>query len=61
MFSAFRMGPAPSERGLCDIDRVLFRVTLNQVSKNFKVFERRIILLDRARKNMPTRIEKCYL
>ena len=26
-FSAFRMGPTPSGRGLCDIDRALFRVT----------------------------------
>ena len=27
MFSAFPMGPAASERGLCDIDKVLLRVT----------------------------------
>ena len=38
MFSVFRMGPAASERGLCDID-----------------------LLDRARKNMPTRKGKIVL
>ena len=30
MFSAFRMGPAASERGQCDIDRVLFRVSKSQ-------------------------------
>ena len=27
MFSAFRLGPAVSGRGLCDINKVLFRVT----------------------------------
>ena len=33
MFSVFRMGPATSGRGLCDIDRVLFRVTKSRVEK----------------------------
>ena len=33
MFSAFRKGPAASERGLCDIERVLFRVTKSRVRK----------------------------
>ena len=32
MFSAIRMGPAASS-GQCDIDRVLFRVTLSRVRK----------------------------
>ena len=36
MRTAFRMGPAASGRGLCDIDRVLFRVTKSRV-KNWKV------------------------
>ena len=31
MFSAFRVGPAASGRGLCDIDRVLFRVSKSRV------------------------------
>ena len=30
MFLAFRMGPGTSGRGLCDVDRVLFRVTKSQ-------------------------------
>ena len=38
MFSAFRIGPAASGRGLCDIDRVLFRVT--HVSENWEVLPR---------------------
>ena len=33
MFSPFRMGPAASGRGLCDIDRVLFKVTQSRVGK----------------------------
>ena len=33
MTLAFRMGPAASGRGLCDIDRVLFRVTKSRVKK----------------------------
>ena len=33
MISTFRMGPTESERGLCDIDRVLFRVTKSRVKK----------------------------
>ena len=33
MFPAFRMGPAASGRGLCDIDRILFRVTKLRVRK----------------------------
>ena len=31
MFSAPRIGPAASGRGLCDIDRVLFKVTKSRV------------------------------
>ena len=30
---AFRMDPAASGRGLCDIDRVLFKVTQSHVKK----------------------------
>ena len=33
MTSVFRMGPATSERGLCHIDRVLFRVAKSRVKK----------------------------
>ena len=33
MISEFRMGPAASGRGLCDIDRVQFRGTLSRVKK----------------------------
>ena len=33
MFPAFRMGPEASGRGLCDIDRILFRVTKSRVRK----------------------------
>ena len=33
MFPAFRMGPAASGRGLCDIDRALFGVTKSHVKK----------------------------
>ena len=33
MFSAFRMGPAASRRGLFDIDTVLFEVTKSRVKK----------------------------
>jgi len=33
MISAFRMGSAASGRGLCDIDRVLFKVTKSRVKK----------------------------
>ena len=33
MFSAFLLGPAASRRGLCDIDRVLFRVSKSRVRK----------------------------
>ena len=33
MISAFCMGPAASGRGLCDIDRVLFRVAKSRVKK----------------------------
>jgi len=33
MFSAFRIGPAASGHGLCDIDRVLFRVTESRAKK----------------------------
>ena len=33
MFSAFRLGPMLSGRGLCDIDRILFRVTKSRVKK----------------------------
>ena len=40
MFSAFRMDPAASERGLCDIDRVLFRVTKSR-AKKWEVLARR--------------------
>ena len=40
MFSAFRIGPAASGHGLCDIDRVLFRVTKSRV-KNWQVLVRR--------------------
>ena len=31
--STFRMGPAASGRGLCDIDRVLFRVAKSRFRK----------------------------
>ena len=31
--SVFRMGPAASGRGLCDIERVIFRVTKSRVEK----------------------------
>ena len=31
MFPTFRMGPADSGRRLCEIDRVLFRVTKSYV------------------------------
>ena len=33
MISAFRVGLAASERGLCDIDRVYFRATQSRVKK----------------------------
>ena len=33
MFSAFLMGPAASGSGLCDIDRVMFRVITSHVEK----------------------------
>ena len=33
MFSAFRMGPAANGNGLCDIDRILFRVTKPRIRK----------------------------
>ena len=33
MVSAFRMGPAASRSGLCDMDSVLFRVTQSRVKK----------------------------
>ena len=33
MFSAFRMGPATSGNGLCDIDRILFRVGKSDAKK----------------------------
>ena len=33
MILAYRMGPAASGRRLCDIDRVLFRVTNSRVRK----------------------------
>ena len=35
MFLPFRMGPAASGRRLCDIDKVLFRITQSRV-KNGK-------------------------
>ena len=40
MFSAFRMGPAASGCGLCDIDWVFFRISQSRV-KNWKVLARR--------------------
>ena len=40
MILAFRMGPAASGRGLCDIDGVLFRVAQSRVKK-WEVLARR--------------------
>ena len=44
MFSAFRMGSAASERGLCDINRVVLRVNTSchmiHVSENREVLAR---------------------
>ena len=39
MFSAFLMGPAASGSGLCDIDRVMFRVITSRVEKNGKSWD----------------------
>ena len=33
MYSAYRIGPAASGRGLCDIDTVLLRVTKSRIKK----------------------------
>ena len=40
MFSVFRMDPAASGRGLCDLDSLLFRVTISRVKK-WEVLARR--------------------
>ena len=37
MFSAFRMGPAASARGLCDIDRVYLGGPQKKYHKNWEV------------------------
>ena len=43
--SAFRMGPAASERSQCDIDRVLFGVTKSRVRKLGSSYMTKILII----------------
>ena len=51
MLSAFRMVPVASGRGLCDIDRILFRVTKSRVRKRGSPDTAKIYRLESKSKN----------